>query len=226
MLYARENELGRFMRILKARYRTGKDFLAAYQASFSNGGLFFPTREHATVGEGVMVEVRFPELGDRMLLRCYVAWRRSARVREGTPAGVGVEIDGAERGKRDFLLQVARGAARPFVRSHRRLPVSLPARWHVAHARDSHPAVIADVSAGGAFLATTAPCPAGTQIVVELVPPGGAAPLDIEARVVWSRSEPGREGLGIEFRCRDTGGLRRLKEMVRRLERMDEDDAA
>jgi Tfp pilus assembly protein PilZ len=100
------------MRILKARYRSGKDFIEWYQASFSNGGLFFPTREHVTVGEAVMVEVRFPELGDRMLLRCYVAWRRSARVREGTPAGVGVEIDGSERSKRDFLLQVARGRAR------------------------------------------------------------------------------------------------------------------
>jgi Tfp pilus assembly protein PilZ len=207
------------MRILKARYRSGKDFLDAYQSSFPNGGLFFPTREHVTVAEAVMVEVRFPELGDRVLLRCYVAWRRSARVREGTPAGVGVEIDGGERSKRDFLLQVARGeGARTFSRSHRRLPVSLPAKWHVVDARDHHEAVIADVSAGGAFLVTDAACPIGTQIVVELVPPGGAAPLDIEARVVWASSEPGRQGLGVEFRCRDTGGLRRLKEMVRRLE--------
>jgi len=43
-------------------------------------------------------------------------------------------------------------------------------------------------------------------------------PLDIEARVAWRRADPGNEGLGIEFRCRDTGGLRRLKELVRRLE--------
>jgi hypothetical protein len=99
--------------------------------------------------------------------------------------------------------------------------VSLPARWHVVDARDRHQAVIADVSAGGAFLATPASCQNGTQIVVELVPPGGAAALDIEARVVWSRNEPGKEGLGVEFRCRDTGGLRRLKEMVRRLERQE-----
>jgi uncharacterized protein (TIGR02266 family) len=210
------------MRILKARYRSGKEFLAAYQSSFPNGGLFFPTREHVKVGEPVMVEVRFPELGDRLLLRCYVAWRRSAHVREGTSAGVGVEIDVLERMKRDFLLKVARGETRrPVSRNHRRLPVVLPARWKVIDGREQHVAVISDISAGGAFVKTATPCAPGTQIVVELVPPGGAAPLGIEARVVWSRVDPGDEGIGVEFRCRDTGGLRRLKEMVRRIERLE-----
>jgi uncharacterized protein (TIGR02266 family) len=210
------------MRILKARYRTAEAFLAAYQSSFPGGGLFFPTREHVTVGESVMVEVRFPELGDRVLLRCFVAWRRAARVRDATPAGVGVELDREESTKRDFLLAVARGETpRAVTRMHRRLPTTLPARWHVVEAREHHTAVISDVSAGGAFLRTDEQCREGTQIVVELVPPGGAAPLDIEARVVWSRAGDGSRGMGVEFRCRDTGGLRRLKEMVRRLERQD-----
>lgn len=214
------------MRILKARYRNAAEFLGAYQTSFPNGGLYFPTREHATVGDPVMVEVRFPELGDRVLLRAFVAWRRAACVREGSPAGVGVEFDALEHTKRDFLMAVARGeASRVVARNHRRLPVALPARWHVANSRDRHEAVISDICAGGAFLKTATAPPAtlvkGTQIVVELVPPGGAAPLGIEARVVWAREDAGHEGLGVEFRCRDTGGLRRLKEMVRRLERLD-----
>lgn len=214
------------MRILKARYRNAAEFVAAYQTSFPNGGLYFPTREHATVGDPVMVEVRFPELGDRVLLRAFVAWRRAACVREGTPAGVGVEFDATEHTKRDFLMAVAKGeASRVVARNHRRLPVALPARWHVTSSRDRHEAVISDICAGGAFLKTpdaqTANIAKGTQIVVELIPPGGAAPLDIEARVVWARQDAGHEGLGVEFRCRDTGGLRRLKEMVRRLERLD-----
>lgn len=213
------------MRILKARYRNAAEFLAAYQTSFPNGGLYFPTREHATVGDPVMVEVRFPELGDRVLLKAFVAWRRAACVRENTPAGVGVEFDATEHTKRDFLMAVARGeASRVVARNHRRLPVALPVRWHVVDGRDQHDAVIADICAGGAFLKTadaTALIEKGTQIVVELVPPGGAAALAIEARVVWARRDEGHEGLGVEFRCRDTGGLRRLKEMVRRLERLD-----
>jgi hypothetical protein len=68
---------------------------------------------------------------------------------------------------------------------------------------------------------TAVPCAMGTQVVLELLPPGGAVSLSIEARVVWTRVEPGSEGLGVEFRCRDTGGLRRLKEMVRRLETVE-----
>jgi Tfp pilus assembly protein PilZ len=129
------------MRILKARYRTAEAFLAAYQNSFAGGGLFFPTREHVTVGETVMVEVRFPELGDRVLLRSYVAWRRAARVREGTPAGVGVELDREESPKREFLLAVARGETpRAVTRTHRRLPTTLPARWHVIDGASVTPA--------------------------------------------------------------------------------------
>jgi Tfp pilus assembly protein PilZ len=211
------------MRILKARYRGAADFLAAYQVSLAGGGLYFPTREHVTVGEPVVVEVRFPELGDRLLLRGTVTWRRGARVREGTPAGVGVEFDAAEAIKRDFLLGVARGEAATHVvqRNHRRLPISLPVRWHIKDERDERAAVISDIGPGGAFLVTTQPCATGTQVILELLPPGGAAPLSIEARVAWSRHEPGAEGFGVEFRCRDTGGLRRLKEMVRRLEKLD-----
>jgi uncharacterized protein (TIGR02266 family) len=211
------------MRILKARYRGGVDFLAAYQPALPAGGLSFPTREHVTAGEPVVVEVRFPELGDRILIRSTVMWRRGARVREGLPATVGVEFDAVDAHRRDFLVAAARGegATRVVQRNHRRLPVSLPVRWHVKDGRDALAAVIVDIGPGGAFMRTAVPCAMGTQVVLELLPPGGAVPLSIEARVVWTRVEPGSEGLGVEFRCRDTGGLRRLKEMVRRLETVE-----
>lgn len=210
------------MRILKARYRGAGEFLVAYQASFPYGGLFFPTREHVTVGELVLAEVRFPELGDRLLLRSFVAWRRSARVREGTPAGVGVEFLASELHKRNFLLSAARGEVPKVVaRNHRRIPVSLPVAWQVKEERTRLSAVVEDIGPGGAFLRTAEHRPIGTSVVVEITPPGGAAPLAVEGRVAWSRTEVGHEGFGIEFRCRDTGGLRRLKEMCRRLERLD-----
>ena len=213
---------GEGVRILKARYRSAKDFLGAYQGSFPYGGLFFPTREHVTVGELVLAEVRFPELGDRLLVRSFVAWRRSARVREGTPAGVGVEFLASEARKRTFLLGVARGEI-PSVtaRNHRRIPVSLPVAWQVKDERARLAAVVEDIGPGGAFLRTAENRPVGTSVVVEITPPGGAAPLAVEGRVAWAREDPGNEGFGVEFRCRDTGGLRRLKEMCRRLERLD-----
>jgi Tfp pilus assembly protein PilZ len=175
-----------------------------------------------TVGELVLAEVRFPELGDRLLVRSFVAWRRSARVREGTPAGVGVEFLASESQKRDFLLAAAKGEIpRVVPRNHRRIPVSLPVEWQVREERARQVGVVEDIGPGGAFLRTAEHRPVGTAVVVEITPPGGAAPLAVEGRVVWARTEPGHEGFGVEFRCRDTGGLRRLKEMCRRLERLD-----
>jgi Tfp pilus assembly protein PilZ len=211
------------VRILKARYRSAQEFLQGYQGSFPTGGLFFPTREHATVGEAVLAEVRFPELGDRLLMRSFVAWRRSARVREGTAAGIGVEFLESERKKRDFLLAVARGEASGCVvaRNHRRIPVQLAVAWYVKDERARMSATVLDIGPGGAFLSTPNHRPSGTHVVVEITPPGGAAPLAVEGRVAWARTEPGSEGFGVEFRCRDTGGLRRLKEMCRRLENLD-----
>ncbi len=211
------------MRILKARYRSAQDFLRGYQAAFPHGGVFFPTREHAAVGEPVLAEVRFPELGDRMLMRSFVAWRRSARVREGTAAGIGVEFLESERKKLEFMLAVARGEASgcQVARNHRRIPVQLAVTWYVKEEHRPLAATLLDIGPGGAFLSTPEARPCGTQVVVEITPPGGAAPLAVEGRVAWSRTEPGAEGLGVEFRCRDTGGLRRLKEMCRRLESLD-----
>src|SRR5262249_59180986 len=106
---------------------------AALLAAVQNGGdgLFIATREVRTQGEPVLVEVRFPELPDRMLLRGTVAWRRPGRAKE-RQGGVAVDF-GAERPKLDFLLAVARGEKQPrlIARNHRRLPVSLKVDWRV-----------------------------------------------------------------------------------------------
>jgi Tfp pilus assembly protein PilZ len=210
-------------RMLKVRYRNGTEFLEHYQSSFLYGGLFYPTREAIPLGEAVVMEVRFPELEDRVLLRGFVAWRRQGRYRIGQRAGVGVEFLAAERHKRDFLLAVARGEMERSVspRRHRRLPIDLRVDWRVKEDRDRHSATLDDIGPGGAFLRTRQFQPAGTPVVIEVVPPGAAAPLLIEGRVAWARQSPGEEGLGVEFRCRDTGGLRRLKELVRRLEQTE-----
>lgn len=208
------------MRILKVRYRSGAELLAQYQSSFLYGGLFYPTREAIPLGESVVVEVRIPELDDRVLMRGFVAWRRQGRHRSGQRAGLGVEFLAGERQKRDYLLSLARGEMSQQVsqRRHRRLPIELRVDWRVKEERSRFSATLDDIGPGGAFIRTREVQPAGTPLVIEVVPPGAAAPLAIEGRVAWAREAPGEEGLGVEFRCRDTGGLRRLKELVRRLE--------
>lgn len=208
------------MRILKARYRNTGEFLAHLQTSFASGGIFYPTREPIPVGENVVVEIRFPELTDRVLVRGFVAWRRPARHRQKIRAGVGIEFVASEKSKVDFVVHLARGEIeRPVApRRHRRLPVELGVNWRVKEDRANFSSKLDDIGAGGAFIRSTEMPQPGTSLVLEVLPPGAAVPLSIEGRVAWARQDPGAEGFGVEFRCRDTGGLRRLKELVRRLE--------
>ena len=208
------------MRILQASYRSGAEFLRHYQPAFAEGGLFYPTRESIELGTVVLVEVRLPQLPQRVLVRGRVAWRRPGRNRTKLRAGLGIEFSIADVVRRDFLLRVARGeVAQVPARKHRRLPVDMPAMWRITDGRHDHDGQVEDISAGGAFLrssAGSAPTP-GTEVVVELVPPGGVMALAIAGRIAWVRAGD-LHGFGVEFRSRDAGGMRRLKELVRRLE--------
>lgn len=210
------------MRIIQARYRSGAEFLRHYQPSFPDGGLFYPTREAIEAGAPVIVEVRLPALPQKVMLRGRIAWRRAGRHRTKLRAGLGIEFAPADAVRREFLLSVARGEVElrsvP-ARKYRRLPVELPTEWRVAEERSTFTGRIEDIGLGGAFISAVGPSPApGTEVFVDVVPPGSVVPLGIAARVAWIRGTPGAEGFGIEFRCRDAGGTRRLKELVRRLE--------
>jgi Tfp pilus assembly protein PilZ len=206
--------------MLKVRYRSAAEFLEFYQASFLYGGIFFPTRTKIEIGEPVVIEIRVAGLDDKVLLRGFVAWRREPKYRLRQRGGLGIEFLAAEHHKRDFLLAFARGEVEREVaaRKHRRLPIELRVDWRVKESRDRHSATLDDIGPGGAFVRTRDMAPEGAPVVIEVVPPGGQAPLSIEGRVAWNRQAPGEEGFGIEFRCRDAGGMRRLKELVRRLE--------
>jgi len=211
------------MRILRARYRSGDDFLRHYQPSFPDGGIFFPTREALDVGLPVLVEVRLPPIPQKLMIRGVVAWRRAGRHRTKLRAGLGVEFHAGDAVRRDFLLQAARGEidAEVVLRRFARLPVELPVEWHVSADRGSFKGCIQDIGPGGAFVRSEHEVDPGTEVVISVVPPGGVLPLSIAARVAWARRTTGDEGFGVEFRCRDAGGARRLKELVRRLEKAE-----
>lgn len=208
------------MQILVARYRSGADFLEAYQASFLYGGIFFPTRKVVEPGTLIVLDVRMPELPDYALLRGMVAWHRRGRRSQGTRAGLGIEFLASEQTKRDYLLALARGTlSTSSKRRHRRLPTELRVDWRIPNDSNRHLSYVDDIGAGGLFIRTRELVAEGTPVVVELVPPGATAPQVIEGRVAWARNTPGAEGVGVEFRCRDIGGMRRLRELVKRIER-------
>ncbi len=208
------------MRILISRFRNGTEFLERYQTSFVYGGLFCPTRQPIPAGDLIVLDIRMPSLRDHLLVRGMVAWHRRGRRSQSIRAGLGVEFLASEQGKRDHLLALARGETEPqALRKYRRLPIELRVDWRVPNDRIRHMSLVNDIGAGGAFIRTRDAPPMGTPVVLELIPPGSTAPQAIEARVAWLRNTPGNEGVGVEFRCRDLGGMRRLRELVRRIER-------
>ena len=181
--------------------------------------MFFPTREAIPLGTPVIVEFRFPGLCNKQLLRGFVAWRRAGKHRTKLRAGLGIEFLNTEAKRRDFVIAVAKGEIVEMItRRHRRLPVTLVANWRVICDRDTHHSHVEDIGPGGAFLRTTDFLPPGTEIVLDVTPPGSLRPLEIAAKVCWTRHTEGEEGIGVEFKARDAGGTRRLKELVRRLE--------
>jgi len=207
------------MSILVARFASGAEFLERYQETFRYGGLFFPTRKVIAAGEIVVLDVRMPSLRDYTLIRGMVAWHQRARRSDGTRAGLGIEFLAGEGATRDYLLSVARGEVDASAqRRHRRLPTELRVDWRLPNTADRRACVAGDIGAGGLFLRTMEPPPQGSSLLLEMVPPGALRPQTIEGRVVWIRTTPGSEGAGVEFRCRDIGGMRRLRELVRRIE--------
>jgi Tfp pilus assembly protein PilZ len=206
------------MRLLVARFRSRAELLERYLATPDNGGLFLPTRRAIEPGEHVLIDVRLNELRDHLLIRGVVVERQRGRRIDAVRAGLFVEFLASEIGKRDHLLALAGGAESPAAqRRHRRVPIEIRVDWRVPSQTERHISLVDDIGIGGAFLRTSEQFPAGTPVVIDLRPPGANLPHSIEGRVAWQRATPGAEGVGVEFRCRDIGGLRRLRELVRRI---------
>lgn len=215
------------MSIIRAKFSTSESFLANYQPQFINGGIFVATRRDLILGTEVMLDIRFPGLRSQVLIRGYIAWRRPARKatkdKARLRAGVGVEFLASDLKKRDYLLGVARGEVIDLTqRKYRRLPVVLDISWRKRGDVGQYVAQLDDIAEGGAFIRCQEFLAIGTRVVLDIIPPQSVSSFAIEGRVARTHHSPGEEGMGIEFKCRDTGGIRRLREVVRRLKGRDQ----
>ena len=211
---------GSVVRLLRARYGSAKEFLSCYLSTPSAGGMFYPTREALRVGEEMAVEVRFPGLTTKTVLRGRVAWRRRGRHRSKLRAGVAIEFLADEARKREFVLRVAQGDRVPTPkRRYRRVPAEIGVTWRKKDDPHTVPGVLDNIGLGGANLRTVAAATAGEDIILALSSPGAACPVEVEGKVAWCvAGAPGSVSIGVQFKARDLGGVRRLKEVVRRVE--------
>jgi hypothetical protein len=62
------------------------------------------------------------------------------------------------------------------------------------------------------------------DVVLKVSPPGAEIAMPLSARVAWrgSANSANGNGFGVEWKARDAGGNRRIKELVRRIEAMGE----
>ena len=86
--------------------------------------------------------------------------------------------------------------------------------WRRPDDRNFVTAALSEISEGGALLLTGDKLDGGEEVIVEILPPGSARPIEILAQV---RNTHNPDGVGLEFLARDMGGVHRLREVIRRL---------
>ncbi len=90
--------------------------------------------------------------------------------------------------------------------------------WQVAGVLEDKAGVLRDIGRGGAFVKTEEALPSALDVVLMVSPPGAEVAMPLSARVCWKGHPGGQNGFGVEWKARDAGGNRRIKELVRRIE--------
>jgi len=203
------------MVILKLRIRTADEWRELAPGDLVGEPIFVPTTDELEPGQQVIVEVSSTILPNKVLVRGAVQTWRPALPRMRVRAGATVELASDEQIKLTFLHEVFAGSRTDVARRrHLRLPVSVPVRYRVANSSSFVESAISEIGVGGALLTTQEPLPLETELTVEVIPPGGAAPIEIAGRVSYHVPTGGS---GLRFVSRDGDGDRRLRELIRRL---------
>jgi Tfp pilus assembly protein PilZ len=200
--------------ILRVRCRTLEEFEEHYLPDLPNGGAFCPTTTELAGGTAVVVELACDGLPNKVLIRGTVRAWRPALPRMRVRAGATVEFETDEAPKRDFVLQTMRGDRAPTRRrKHTRIPIGIPCKIRIAAGLEAIDAELREISVSGGLILGPLQPPIGTDVVLEITPPGSEAPFDLSGRVVY---HAGESQTGVRFIYREGGGSRRLRELVRR----------
>jgi Tfp pilus assembly protein PilZ len=194
--------------ILRVRCRNLEEFDEHYRLDLPTGGVFCPTTTELAPGTPVVVEMACDGLPNKVLIRGKVTAWRPALPRMRVRAGATVAFE------RDFMIETLRGT-RPATRrrKHTRIPIGIPCRIRVAAALDLVEAELREISVSGGLVFGPVQPPIGTDVVLEITPPGSEASFDLSGRVVY---HAGENQTGVRFIYREGGGSRRLRELVRR----------
>jgi Tfp pilus assembly protein PilZ len=204
--------------ILKLRIRTADEWRELAPGESVNEPVFVPTTDELEPGQEVIIEVASQLLPNKVLVRGTVQTWRPALPRMRVRAGATIDLAQEEQTKLTFLHEVFAGKRTDVPRrKHHRLPVSLQVSYRLTNSPNFIESAISEIGVGGALLSTPEggqPLPIDTEVTLEVVPPGAAAPIAIAGRVSYHTPSGGS---GLRFVSRDGDGDRRLRELIRRL---------
>ncbi len=207
------------MKLLTAHYESPRHFLedarVASGALDGHRSVRHLTKAELTPGDQVLLEVAFPGLPNRVILRGTIA---QLQEEEGRRAAY-VAISQEDHGAYDFLVATAQGeAAETVTRRHDRIPLGIPVDWQVAGSGDLIISSTDDVSGGGVQIRTLSPPPVGTKLTLRLVldPRSGEA-VSVPGEVVWVRQDEEFQGMGVKFLSTSGEKGRRVRELIRRI---------
>lgn len=195
------------MRLLTLAFPSPGDFLAAHDEK--TGTLLAHTKTEATKGEGLLVEIAFPRLPNRPLVR--------AKCVDVVDGGLRLQVDDADASTLEFLLKIARGEVSvesTVHREHKRFPSALS----VEYTLDGAAAMISqveDLSAGGCFVRAHRPPAVGAKVNLDITVPDESAAVTLTGQVAWVRAGD-NPGFGVEFDSPESAGGKKLRTILRR----------
>lgn len=203
------------MVILKLRIKSDEEWRELAPSDSVDEPVFVPTTDELEPGQQVIIEIASQLLPNKVLIRGSIQSWRPALPRMRVRAGATVQIAADEQTKLTFLHDVFSGRKTDVPRrKHHRLPVLVPVRYRLPNTAEMIECTLSEIGVGGALLTTAEPLPIDTDVTLELLPPGAAAPLAIASRVSYHVPSG---GTGLRFVSRDSDGERRLRELIRRL---------
>lgn len=203
------------MRFVTCAFGSAEDFLASYSRDYPEGALHCRTRRDLALDEDVLVEVDFPGLANRTLMRGSVVALERRRA-------IWVRLNAADAHRRDFLVGLAKGDIAPteqVSRGHLRIPATLPVTCRIDEVDDPGGRVhghTRDVGGGGVFVHSVTPPATGTRVALVLGPTRAGDSFALDGRVAWIRRDPRAHGFGVRFDPRGEHDGRRLRALIRR----------
>lgn len=212
------------MKILFATFTSPESFLESLEIGEQGiTTLRVKTKARYQPSERVILEIGYPGLPNRILLRAEAAEAPDARDpgdrrdRAGVVDQQRFRLDQEEEPQRDFLIAVASGRANvAWKRRHRRFPMRMPARVSVeGESDDLLEAETEDMATGGISLKTTQGLPDGARVTVVLEPGDGSDAIEFTGRVVWNRKDDDSVEVGVKFDRPGGESMKRLRQMIR-----------